>query len=33
MPVTMLSAREFNQAVSRAKRAADAGPVMITDRG
>jgi hypothetical protein len=28
-----LSSREFNQDVSRAKRAADAGPVIITDRG
>lgn len=27
------SARAFNQDVSAAKRAADAGPVMITDRG
>jgi len=31
--VTTLSSREFNQDVSRAKRAADAGPVVITDRG
>jgi prevent-host-death family protein len=29
----MLSSREFNQDVSRAKRAADSGPVIITDRG
>ena len=28
-----LSAREFNQDVSAAKRAAVAGPVIITDRG
>lgn len=33
MAVTKLSAREFNQDVSRAKRAADQGPVIITDRG
>lgn len=33
MTVTTLSSREFNQDVSRAKRAADAGPVIITDRG
>jgi hypothetical protein len=33
MTMTTLSAREFNQDVSRAKRAADAGPVVITDRG
>ena len=30
---TTLSSREFNQDVSRAKRAADNGPVVITDRG
>ena len=30
---TTLSSRDFNQDVSRAKRAADAGPVIITDRG
>ena len=33
MTVTTLSSREFNQDVSRAKRAADKGPVIITDRG
>ena len=33
MSVTRLSSREFNQDVSRAKRAADGGPVIITDRG
>jgi prevent-host-death family protein len=33
MTVTKLSSREFNQDVSRAKRAADEGPVIITDRG
>jgi len=31
--ITTLSSREFNQDVSRAKRAADEGPVIITDRG
>jgi prevent-host-death family protein len=30
---TRISSREFNQDVSRAKRAADKGPVIITDRG
>jgi prevent-host-death family protein len=30
---TTLTAREFNQDVSRAKRAADDGPVVITERG
>lgn len=33
MPITTLSSREFNQDTSRAKRAADDGPVFITDRG
>ncbi len=33
MKLTKLSSREFNQDVSRAKRAADKGPVVITDRG
>jgi prevent-host-death family protein len=33
MTVTRLSSRDFNQDVSRAKRAADRGPVIITDRG
>jgi len=28
-----ISAREFNQDVSRAKRAAEDGPLIITDRG
>jgi prevent-host-death family protein len=31
--ITKLSSREFNQDVSKAKRAADKGPVVITDRG
>jgi hypothetical protein len=34
MPTTTtLSGREFNQDVARAKRAAETGPVIITDRG
>jgi antitoxin (DNA-binding transcriptional repressor) of toxin-antitoxin stability system len=33
MAVTKISSREFNQNVSRAKHAADSGPVIITDRG
>lgn len=33
MIITRLSSRDFNQDVSRAKRAADQGPVIITDRG
>jgi prevent-host-death family protein len=33
MVVTTLSSRELNQDVGRAKRAADEGPVIITDRG
>jgi hypothetical protein len=33
-PVTkFVNSREFNQDVSAAKRAADEGPVVITDRG
>ena len=31
--MTTVSAREFNQDVSGAKRAADKGPMVITDRG
>lgn len=31
--MTTMSAREFNQDVSAAKREAAQGPVMITDRG
>ena len=31
--VTTVTARAFNHDVSAAKRAADAGPVLITDRG
>lgn len=33
MAVTTISSREFNQDVSHAKRAANNGPVIITDRG
>jgi len=33
MPITTLSSRELNQDVSRAKKAAKNGPVIITDRG
>src|SRR5690242_9495325 len=33
MAVTTLSSREFNQDTSRAKKAAERGPVFITDRG
>ena len=33
MPITTLSSREFNQDTSRAKKAANKGPVFITDRG
>jgi prevent-host-death family protein len=31
--ITTLSSREFNQDASRAKKAANNGPVFITDRG
>ena len=33
MSVTSITSREFNQDVSKAKRAASEGPVFITDRG
>lgn len=33
MTITMLSSRELNQDVSRAKKATRNGPVFITDRG
>lgn len=33
MSITKVSSREFNQDVSKAKRAALKGPVFITDRG
>ena len=32
MTITTVSSREFNQDVGRAKKAARAGPVIITDR-
>jgi prevent-host-death family protein len=31
--ITTLSSREFNQYASRAKKAAERGPVFVTDRG
>lgn len=33
MTITTLSSRQFNQDTSGAKKAAKAGPVLITDRG
>jgi len=33
MTVTTMSSRQFNQHASDAKKAADSGPVFITDRG
>lgn len=33
MTITTLSSRQFNQDASKAKKAAEAGPVVITDRG
>lgn len=33
MTITTVSSREFNQGASEAKRAANNGPVFITDRG
>jgi prevent-host-death family protein len=33
MHITTLTSREFNQDTSRAKKAANEGPVFITDRG
>jgi hypothetical protein len=33
MAITTLSSRQFNQDASKAKKAAQAGPVFITDRG
>lgn len=33
MTITTISSREFNQDVGRAKKAAQGGPVFITDRG
>jgi len=31
--ITTMTSREFNQRTSRAKKAAAAGPVVVTDRG
>jgi prevent-host-death family protein len=33
MTITTLSSREFNQRISEAKKAANIGPVFITNRG
>ncbi len=33
MPITTVSSRDFNQHASEAKKAANHGPVFITDRG
>jgi prevent-host-death family protein len=33
VPITTLSSRQFNQDASKAKKAAEGGPVIITDRG
>ena len=33
MTITTVSSREFNQKISEAKKAANKGPVFITDRG
>ena len=33
MTVTTISSREFNQHISEAKKAANKGPLFITDRG
>ena len=33
MPTTTMTSREFNQDTSKAKKAANEGPVFITDRG
>jgi PHD/YefM family antitoxin component YafN of YafNO toxin-antitoxin module len=33
MPASTMTAREFNQHVSRAKKAASKGPLIITERG
>ena len=33
MTISTFTSRQFNQAASEAKRAADNGPVFITDRG
>ena len=33
MTITTISSRQFNHGASKAKKAAEAGPVFITDRG
>lgn len=33
VPVATVTSREFNQDVTRAKKATEKGPVLITDRG
>lgn len=33
MPTTIISSREFNHDIGKAKKAAKYGPVIITDRG
>jgi prevent-host-death family protein len=33
MPSTTITSRQFNQDAGRAKKAAETGPVIITDRG
>ena len=33
MNITTVSSRAFNQDIGQAKRAADSGPVIVTDRG
>jgi len=33
LPTTFMSGRDFNQDIGRAKRAAESGPVIVTDRG
>jgi hypothetical protein len=33
MPISHLTSREFNQDLARAKRQAESGPVVVTDRG
>ncbi len=33
MPTTIISSREFNQDIGKAKKAAQNNPVIITDRG
>jgi len=33
MAITILSGREFNQDIAKAKMAAEKGPIIVTDRG